>query len=71
MTETVQFRVSDFDCPTCADTVERALNGVDGVEHAVVHYTTGRIEIDYDADLVAPEAFEQHVRDHGYTPTRA
>lgn len=36
MSDTAQFRVMDFDCPTCANTIERALSGVDGVESVEV-----------------------------------
>jgi copper chaperone len=71
MSETTQFRVLDFDCPTCASTVERALNGKDGVEDVEVHYTTGRVEIEYDADVTDPETFATAIENQGYTPQPA
>lgn len=40
MSDTTQLRVMDFDCPSCAGTVERALSNVEGVEDVSVHYTT-------------------------------
>lgn len=70
MTETAQFRVLDFDCPTCASTVERALSNVEGVENVDVHYTTGRVEIDYD-DAADPDSFAQTIEAQGYTPQPA
>jgi copper chaperone len=71
MSETTQFRVMDFDCPTCANTVERALSGVDGVEAVEVHYSTGRVEIDYDDDVADPATFETTIENQGYTPQPA
>ena len=71
MSDTIQFRVQDFDCPTCASTVERALANVDGVEDVEVHFTTGRVEIDYDDSLADDETFAQAIENQGYTPQRA
>ncbi|MDY7081280.1 MAG: heavy metal-associated domain-containing protein [Halobacteria archaeon] len=71
MSETVQLRVMDFDCPTCASTVERDLSNVEGVEDVEVHYTTGRVEIVYDGDVAEADRFEQTIENQGYTPQRA
>jgi len=72
MSETTQFRVLDFDCPTCASTVERALANVDGVRDVEVHYATGRVEIEYEDDGAAgPDAFAQTIENQGYTPQPA
>jgi len=68
MSETTQLRVLDFDCPSCASTVERALDRVEGVEDVAVHFTTGRVEIDYDASVADPDEFERTVENQGYTP---
>ena len=71
MSQTIQFRVLDFDCPTCASTVERALSNVEGVEAVEVHYTTGRVEVHFDQDLAQPDTFEQTIENQGYTPQPA
>ena len=71
MTETTQFRVLDFDCPTCASNVERALAKTAGVEAVEVHYTTGRVEITYDDEVADPETFEGTIEKQGYTPQPA
>jgi len=71
MSETTQFRVMDFDCPTCATTVERALSKVNGVESVEVHYSTGRVEIQYDTQIADPITFEQTIANQGYTPQSA
>jgi copper chaperone len=71
MSETTHLRVMDFDCPSCASTVERALANQDGVENVEVHYTTGRVEIEYDDSVVDSTTFEQTIENQGYTPQRA
>ncbi|WP_137285752.1 heavy-metal-associated domain-containing protein [Halorussus salinisoli] len=71
MTETTQFRVMDFDCPTCANNVERALKQTTGVESVEVHYTTGRVEVEYDDATADPTEFERAIENQGYTPQPA
>lgn len=71
MSDTTQFRVLDFDCPSCASTVERALSNVDGVEDVEVHYSTGRVEVEYDDGVADPDAFAQTIENQGYTPQTA
>ncbi|SFC49976.1 Heavy-metal-associated domain-containing protein [Halobiforma haloterrestris] len=67
MTETVEYRITDFDCPTCASNLERALKRAEGVEDAEVHYTTGRVELEYDDGVADPESFERTISNQGYT----
>jgi len=71
MSQTTQFRVLDFDCPSCAGTVERALSNVDGVEDVEVHYATGRVEVTYETDVADPDTFAQTIENQGYTPQSA
>ncbi len=71
MSDTVQFRVVDFDCPTCASNVERVLKKAEGVESVEVHYTTGRVEVGFDESVADPADFEQVIENQGYTPTPA
>jgi copper chaperone CopZ len=71
MSDTTQFRVLDFDCPSCASTVERALSNVDGVEDVEVHYSTGRVEVEYDDGVADPDVFAQTIENQGYTPQPA
>lgn len=69
--DTVQFRVMDFDCPTCASNVERALQKLGGVDEVAVHFTTGRVEVAYDDEAVSPAEIERTIERHGYTPRPA
>jgi copper chaperone len=71
MSETTQLRVMDFDCPTCASTVERALSNVEGVEDVEVHYSTGRVEVHYDETVADIDTLAQTIENQGYTPQPA
>lgn len=71
MTDTVQLRVMDFSCPSCAGNVERAVSKIDGVEGVEVHFTTGRVEVEYDDRRVATADIEQTIENQGYTPQSA
>lgn len=71
MSETIQFRVMDFSCPSCASTVERSLDQLDGVETVAVHFTTGRVEVAYDDAEVGPATIEGTIEKQGYTPQPA
>lgn len=71
MSKTTQFRVMDFDCPTCASTIERTLDNTEGVEAVEVHYTTGRVAISYDEDVADSETFVRVIENQGYTPQSA
>ena len=71
MTDTVQLRVMDFSCPSCAGNVERAVSKIDGVEDVDVHFTTGRVEVEYDGGRVATADIEQMIENQGYTPQPA
>ncbi|PCR92699.1 heavy-metal-associated domain-containing protein [Natrinema ejinorense] len=68
MTQITEYRVTDFDCPTCASHVERALSKTDGVERVEVHYTTGRVEIEFDETAVDADRLERAITNQGYTP---
>lgn len=71
MTDSTQLRVMDFDCPTCASNVERAISKLDGVEDVEVHFTTGRVEVQHDDSTVSEADIEAAVERQGYTPQPA
>jgi copper chaperone len=67
MTETTQYRVLDFDCPTCASNVERALEKTEGVDEVEVHFTTGRVEVEHEEETDT-QLLEEAIENQGYTP---
>jgi copper chaperone CopZ len=58
-------RSQELSCPSCVAKIEKALKAVPGVEGAVVHFNTGRIEIQHTPD-VKTDQLVQTVRGVGY-----
>ncbi|MEJ2262823.1 MAG: heavy-metal-associated domain-containing protein [Anaerolineales bacterium] len=59
-------RSQELSCPSCISKIEKALKGLDGVEDAKVHFSTGRIEVEHNPDRVNSEALVETVRKAGY-----
>jgi len=70
MSDTTQFRVMDFDCPTCASTVERPLERRRRpARRGPLRDRSHRIE--YDDGVAEPDTFAQTIENQGYTPQPA
>ena len=59
-------RSKELTCPSCVAKIEKALKAVNGVSEARVHFNTGRIEVQYDAELAKGEDLEKAIRAVGY-----
>ena len=59
-------RSQGLSCPSCVAKIEKALKGLDGVTTAVVHFNTGRIEVEYSPEKVKPADLVGKVREAGY-----
>ncbi len=59
-------RSQELSCPSCVAKIEKALKALDGVETARVHFNTGRIEVEHDAQRVKPDALVTAVQSAGY-----
>lgn len=44
------FTVNGLDCPHCAARLEKGINGIDGVNVAVVSFATSKLVLDADED---------------------
>lgn len=59
-------RSDDLNCPSCVPKIENALTQIAGVTDAKVHFATGRIEVEYDAEQVQAERLVAAVGAVGY-----
>lgn len=59
-------RAQDLSCPSCVAKIEKALQGLEGVTTAKVHFNTGRIEVEHDPDTAPAAELVQTVRETGY-----
>ena len=65
MTKTI-LRSDELSCPSCISNIESTLNNMEGIEEATVHFSTGRIEVARDADMVSEQDLMEAVRQSGY-----
>jgi len=59
-------KVTGMSCGHCVKTVEEALQGVAGVEHASVDLRQGRAVVEYDEARTSPAALAGAVSEEGY-----
>ena len=59
-------RSQELSCPSCVAKIETVLKALDGVSDAKVHFNTGKIEIQHDAQLVPTDQLVKAVRSVGY-----
>lgn len=60
-------RVSGMHCATCALTIEKALQNMEGVKGASVNLGTEQATVEYDSATVSATEIEKAVADAGYT----
>ena len=59
-------RVSGMTCRNCSRSVERKLSATPGVTKATVDLVNASAVVEYEADVVKPEALAHAVRQLGY-----
>jgi copper chaperone CopZ len=64
--QTLKMSVRGMTCGNCARSVERKLTATPGVQKASVDLQGASATVEYDADLVNPDALAGAVRQLGY-----
>jgi Cu+-exporting ATPase len=59
--------VGGMTCASCANSIERALSKMEGVEEAVVNFAAEKVSLTYDPAKAATEDFRRVIEDLGYT----
>lgn len=59
-------RSKELTCPSCIAKIEKALTKIQGVETAKVFFSTGRIEVEHNTDLVQVKDLEKAIKAVGY-----
>ncbi|MCQ5376392.1 MAG: heavy metal translocating P-type ATPase, partial [Methanomassiliicoccales archaeon] len=62
----VTLSISGMTCATCAETIETALNRLEGVHSAVVNLASEKARIQYDPNLVRLSDIKKAIREAGY-----
>ena len=59
-------RSKELTCPSCIAKIEKAVKALSGVESVVVHFNTGKIEVQHDPEVVKAEELEKAIHAVGY-----
>lgn len=59
-------RSDEFSCPSCVAKIESKLKGLEGVSDAEVKFSSGRILIDHDPQVVNARDLVGAVKEVGY-----
>ncbi|HSK19806.1 MAG TPA: heavy metal translocating P-type ATPase, partial [Longimicrobiales bacterium] len=63
---TCTFAVDGMDCSSCAETIEKSLRRLDGVDGVRVDVMGGRVEVAYAGDSLAPDDLARAITRAGY-----
>ena len=66
--ENATIGITGMHCASCASTIEKALNKLDGVSRADVNFAAESVNVRFDPDSVTYPDMEKAIRDAGYTP---
>ncbi len=59
-------QLGDLACPTCAQTIGQILKKQKGVQDASVAFTTSRVKVTYDPEVITIEQIEKAIEKTGY-----
>lgn len=65
LTKTI-LRSDELNCPSCVNNIESNLIRKDGVEKATVHFSTGRIVVEHQPEIITEDELVEAVRQSGY-----
>ncbi|WP_248897220.1 heavy metal translocating P-type ATPase [Haloplanus halobius] len=64
--ETVRLSVPSMDCPSCAETVERSVSTLAGVDSVDSRPATGQVVVAFDGERTGPAAIRERIEAAGY-----
>ena len=65
-TRTLELRVPEMDCPTCAGKVENSVDRLAGIDGIDTRVTSGRLVVEYDPTATSEAEIRERVRAAGY-----
>ncbi|TYL37662.1 cadmium-translocating P-type ATPase [Natronococcus pandeyae] len=63
---TLELRVPEMDCPSCAGKVKNSVERLDGIDRLEPRVTSGRLVVEYDPTLTSESAIRERVQAAGY-----
>jgi copper chaperone CopZ len=59
-------QLGDLACPSCAQTIGQILKRQKGVQDAAVAFTTSRVKVTFDPEVITIEQIEKAIEKTGY-----
>lgn len=59
-------QLGDLACPSCAQTIGQILKRQKGVQNAAVAFTTSRVKVTFDPEVITIEQIEKAIEKTGY-----
>ncbi|MFY9188902.1 MAG: heavy metal-associated domain-containing protein [bacterium] len=59
-------QLGDLACPSCAQTIGQILKRQKGVKDAAVAFTTSRVKVTFDPEVITIEQIEKAIEKTGY-----
>lgn len=67
MTKVIKtFIVEGMSCSHCEKSVKQSVGALNGVENVTVNLNLKKVTVEYDSELVGPEAIKDAIEDQGY-----
>lgn len=64
--EHVTLTVQGMSCGHCVKAVEGSVGALNGVDNVTVHLAEGKVEVEYNPELVSLETIKDTIDDQGY-----
>lgn len=64
--KTTTLRSDEFSCPSCVNKIETKLNSLEGVQKSEVKFSSGRIIVEHDPQVVSVRDLVAAVKEVGY-----
>ncbi len=64
--ERLTLKIGGMSCASCAQTIEKALRKIDGIQEANVNLATEKAALSYDPSQVTPEKIKEVIEETGY-----
>ncbi|MCU9612949.1 copper chaperone CopZ [Caldibacillus lycopersici] len=64
--EHITLNVSGMSCGHCVKSVEGSVGALNGVNTVTVHLTEGKVEIEFNPEVVSIDTIKETIDDQGY-----
>lgn len=64
--KTIRFQLETLTCPSCINKIESVMNRENGVEEAKVMFSSSKVKVYFDENIISAEALAELIEKLGY-----